>query len=168
MRRCWSRWQKNQIRIKSFHWLKHEIFGRSLIAFYYGIHIIGCCCFRRTPFCSVRPNYEVVMFQLRSGTALYLGSVTNVTSKLNPAPPLSTDFLDLSFPFAPRVLTPPPHPPPLDWVTPLFCTLFYPFSSGLGSLVHLDKLPLLPASTTRPCTCCLAALDLLPSIPLGP
>ena len=41
------------------------------------------------------------------------------------------------------------------------CTRFLPYS-GLGPPVHLDKRPLLPASTARTFSHCLAALNLLP------
>ena len=48
--------------------------------------------------CAGCSNYEVMMFQPRSGTALYLGSVANYTSYSNPsASPISINFLDVFF-----------------------------------------------------------------------
>ena len=44
------------------------------------------------PVLAVRPNYEVVMLQPRSGTTLYLCSVTISVSYLVPVPSLSTVF----------------------------------------------------------------------------
>ena len=55
----------------------------------------------------VYPNHEVVVFQPREGTALYLGSLDKYTSYSNPpAPPVSTNFLDLfisTYPIAPPI-----------------------------------------------------------------
>ena len=123
--------------------------------------------FGRSQVCAVWQNYDVVVLQPRSGTDPKLGSVTKVTSKLNPAPYLSTIFWIFSF-LSPSMSLLPPHPPPLDWHTPLFCSLLSPFSSSLGSPAHLDNLPLPPASAARPCAFCLATLDQIPSVTLFP
>ena len=48
--------------------------------------------FGRPPVHAVRPNYDLVLFQPRLGTAPNLCSVYNVMSKLDPAPPLSTVY----------------------------------------------------------------------------
>ena len=117
--------------------------------------------------CAVWLNYEVVVFQPWSGNSLNLGSIANVTSKLNPALMLSTVLWIFHF-HSPSVSLFPPHPPHVDWSTPIFCTLFSPFLSGLGSPVYLDNRTLPPASTSRLCARWLDALDLLSSIPLGP
>ena len=46
--------------------------------------------------CVMCPNNLVVVFQPRTGTAPYLGSVANYTFYYNPpAPPVSTNFLDI-------------------------------------------------------------------------
>ena len=99
--------------------------------------------------CAGWPNYEVVLLQPLSRTATSLGYDVNVTSYLNPATPFNY-LLDLFL--SPSVSLPPlpPYLSPLDWYALLFFTRLFPFSSGLGSPVHLDKLPLPPASTNHP------------------
>ena len=86
------------------------------------------------PFRVVCPNHEVVVFQPWAGTAPYLGSVANYTSCSNPpAPPVSTDFLDLfilPYPTAPPSLA-------LSVVSPLLCTVSPPPLLA-KSAVHLD------------------------------
>ena len=62
-------------------------------------------------------NYEVVMFQPWSGTAQNLGSVTNIMSYLQPAPPFNW-FIDLFL--STSVSWFPPHTLPLGWYAPLF------------------------------------------------
>ena len=83
--------------------------------------------------CAVWPNYEVVVFQLWFGTAPNLGSISNITYKLNPAPLLSTFFWVFHFP-SPSVYLCLPHPPPFYWASPLFFTYSPP------SLLVLDLL----------------------------
>ena len=63
--------------------------------------------FFRPRVCAVWPNYEVVVFEPNSGTDPNLGSVANVTSKLKPAPLLSTVFWIFIYP-SPYVFLPPP------------------------------------------------------------
>ena len=63
--------------------------------------------FGRPPVCAVWTNSEVVVFQPWSSTAPNLGSVANFTSKLNPAPPLSTFFWVFRFPSPSVSLRPP-------------------------------------------------------------
>ena len=60
--------------------------------------------------------------------------------------------------------------PPSTTFLLIYTTLLYLFSpfSGIGSPVHLEKLPLPPASTARLCALCLSALDLLHRFHLGP
>ena len=103
-----------------------------------------------TPDCVVCPNHEVVVLQTRIGIDPYLGSVANYTSYSNPpAPPVSTNFLDILF--FPSIL---PLPPLLAFkvVAPFSCTRSPPPLMA-RSAVHLDVActHLLPASTTRPC-----------------
>ena len=65
--------------------------------------------FSRPPVHVVRPNYEVVVFQPRSGSAPNVCSVSNGTYKLDPAPPLSTVLWIFRSP-SPSVSFRPPPP----------------------------------------------------------
>ena len=50
-----------------------------------------CCCCFRPPVRVVCPNHEVVLFQPRTGTTPYLGSVANFTFYTSlPTPPVAT------------------------------------------------------------------------------
>ena len=83
-----------------------------------------------------------------------LGSIANLSIYI-PVPPFQL------FSLSPSMSQLPYHPLPFDWSASIFAPNYSP-SSGLGPHVHLDNLPLLPASTARTCTCCLATLDLIP------
>ena len=116
---------------------------------------------------AVWTNCEVLVFQPWSGTSPNSGFIANFMYKLNSAPPLSTVFCIFHF-HSPSVSFRPPHPPPFDLATPLFCTLFSPSYSVLVFPVHLEKHPILPASTARVYARCLSALDFIPRVSLGP
>ena len=111
------------------------------------------------PACTVWTNYEVVLLQPWSGTAMRLVFIYNIMSYLNPDPPFKC-LLDL-FP-SPSVSWLPPHPPLLDWSAPLF---LHPILSLL--FWSWIACPYGMASTTSglhrtSCAHCIAALDLIP------
>ena len=74
------------------------IFVLPLVPFNLSLSFRMSLLFGRPPVGSVWPNYEVVVFQHRTGTARKLVSVDNVMSKLNPTSPFSTFFWIFHFP----------------------------------------------------------------------
>ena len=99
---------------------------------------------------TVCPNHEMVMFQPRTVTTLYLGSVANYTFYSNPfTPPVSTGFLYL-------FISPlyPTTPPSVGFVviSPLFCTHSPPFLLSQIT-VHLDIACTLHTPASDICLC---------------
>ena len=115
-----------------------------------------------SPAHAVWPNYEVVLFQPWSGTDPSLGSVANITSYINVAPPLNS-LLNL-FPSPSVSLIPPP--PYWFWIAfPLgqVCTPAVLHHLSLHSLSCRPwpdpQVPLIPYSPTpRACFCCLSPI----------
>ena len=69
--------------------------GKKISTIYWQ-HFMCVCVYFQPPARVVCPNHEVVLFQTRTGTSLYLCSVSNYTFYSSPpAPPVSTVFLGL-------------------------------------------------------------------------
>ena len=85
------------------------------------------------PDCAVRPNYEVMMFQPRSGTDTSLGSVAIVMSYLK-TPSHRSIFLWIR-PLHPPCTDPPYPLPPWYWAAPLFTPDFSPSNFEFNNFV---------------------------------